>query len=171
MLPWTLGVCLQVYILAERRYPSTSKPFPGTSPVRPSARDATTLESCLDSTSRTIPDQDPLSTSSACTFNIPRDPAPAYVSRLAGQGHAAAFLGGLLTNSSLPQNTLYSLPVPVLNQLIPSHSSSLSFNVTSRETPLSWASLLMLGSLIYALKVHSMFQNSYKNTCQDGCRT
>lgn len=104
------------------------------------------------------------------TVNVPRDPAPAYVSRPAGQGHAAAFLGGLLTNSSLPQNTLYSIPVPVLNQLIPSHSSSLSFNVTSRETPLSWASLLVLGSLIYALKVNSMFQNSYKNTCQDGCR-
>lgn len=120
--------------LAKSRYPSASKSFLQTSPVRPSTRDDTTFNSFLDSPSRTILEQDPFKHffhMLVVTFNYPHDPGPAFVSRLAHQGHSAQSPWKAFSQTLPSLRTLHSLPVPILNQQIPSHSSGLSLNVTS----------------------------------------
>lgn len=117
--PWNLAVCLQPW--PKSRYPSASKSFPQTSPVRPSTRDATTLHSFLDSPSRTIPEQDPLSTSSTCWLSpstYPHDPGPALSPDLAYQGHSAQS-PGRPSQTLPPQNSPLPYLCPFLTSKFP----------------------------------------------------
>lgn len=154
--------------LAKRRYPSTSKSFPRTSPVRPSTHDATTLHNFLDSTSRTIPDQDPFKHffhMLVVTFNNSHDPGPAFVSRLAHQRHSAQSPWKAFSQTLPSLRTLHSPPMPILNQQIPSHSSGLSLNVTSWEESTFLGFTVHVSPLICTLKVHSGFLNSCRKVC------
>ena len=153
--------------LAKRRYPSTSKSFPRTSPVRPSTHDATTLHNFLDSTSRTIPDQDPFKHffhMLVVTFNNSHDPGPAFVCRLAHQGHWAQSPWKAFSQTLPSLRTLHSPPVPILNQQIPVTLQVSAYMSHPEKSPLSWASLSM-SALSSVLWKYTLLLNSCRKVC------